>query len=180
MSTTRASALVNACIAAAVLALAGCATTGGSAPAERTSGFDGARVVSIAPHGAACASLPCISVGAEWNSKMPDAALLVVTVSGSKYTGISRVEISIDEAKPTGRAASGVTRFEMTTPPVRESTQVFGIGLAELRGIASARRAWVRVYTVDGYLEEAIVDGQRDSKALHAIRRFLAKIDGAG
>ena len=48
-----------------------------------------------------------------------------------------------------------------------------------LRSIAGAQRAWLRVHTTDGYVEDAIVDGSTDSKALHAMRRFLSEVDRA-
>ena len=49
--------------------------------------------------------------------------------------------------------------------------------MTDLRAIADARRVWVRVSSTRGWSEQAIVDGDTDSKALHALRRFLAQVD---
>lgn len=142
------------------------------------SGFDGARVVDIAPHGAACEGLPCVSLGAQWNSRKPDATIATVTVLGARFSGIRRLAISIDGQERTFQP-SGITRFEPgPTAQTRESRQDFVLPLATLREIRAAKRVWVRVSTVDGYLDQAVVDDQKDSKAFHALGRLLAEIDG--
>ena len=159
---------------------AGCATTVGLDATETRSGFDGGRVVNIRPHGTACTGLPCISLGAQWHERSRAGALLEVQVTGDRYYGIQRAELSIDGRvlRLPGRA---VTRFDRTgtIPTMYDSRQSFGVTLQDLRDAASARRVWVRVHTLDGYVEAAIVDGATDSKALHALRRFLAQVDGA-
>lgn len=57
------------------------------------------------------------------------------------------------------------------------STHTFVVPMTDLRAIADARRVWVRVSSTRGWSEQAIVDGDTDSKALHALRRFLAQVD---
>lgn len=174
MTTIRRALLLT--LAAAV---AGCATTTGLAPTESRAGFDGARVVDIAPHGAACSSMPCVSLGAQWSSANPTAALLKVRLTGSAYTGIRRVELSIDGATRSLETSAGLTRFSSSVPPLRDSEQVFGVQLATVQALATATRAWVRVHTGEGYIDAAVIDGDTDSKALHALRRFLAQQQGA-
>lgn len=169
---------MHARVVLAALTLAGCSTTSGLDATETRSGFDGARIVDIRPHGAACKELPCPSLGAQWNSKTPQLALLHVKVSGYKFSGITRVELAIDGAI-TRLEARGPSAFESTTPPIRDSSHSVGVPLDRLREMAAARKAWVRVHTVEGFVEAPIVDGAEDSKALHAMRRFLAAVDGA-
>jgi hypothetical protein len=173
--TTTCRALILALAAAA----AGCATTTGTAPTETRAGFDGARVVDIAPHGAACTGMPCVSLGAQWSSANAASALLRVRLTGSAYTGIRRVELNIDGITRSLETSAGLTRFSSAVPPLRDSDQVFGVPLATVQALATARRAWVRVHTGEGYIDAAVIDGDADSKAVHALRRFLAQQQGA-
>lgn len=161
-----------ALVAVAAL-ISGCANTSGLEPQVSRAGFDGARVVHIEPHGTACAALPCISVGAQWSSANPGAALLLVRVTGGSYTGIRRVELNVDGVAKYWDLATSQTRFSSVAAQLRESQQSVGVPLSTIGTIATAGRAWVRVHTSEGYLDAAIVDGQADSKALHALRRFL-------
>ena len=168
-----------ATVASLTAGLAGCATTSGLDPKESRSGFDGARIVQISPHGATCPNIPCVSLGAHWSSANPEGALLIVRISGTTYSGIRRVEFNIDGTITAHEAKGSLTRFSPGTG-LRESEQTFGTRLEVIRRIAEARRAWVRVYTNDGYIEDAIIDGEKDSKALHALRRFLAQQGSTG
>lgn len=60
----------------------------------------------------------------------------------------------------------------------RESRQNFVMPISTLRDLYGAKRAWIRVSTLDGYIDQAIIDGPKDSKALHAVGRLLVAIDG--
>lgn len=169
--------MARVAVLAAVAALvAGCATTSGLEPTESRSGFDGARVVDIAPHGAACDAVPCLAIGAQWNSKTADAALLHVRIVGPRFLGITGVELAVD-GSTTSISAPGPSSFEPGPPPLRNSTQTVPVQLQQVRAIAAARKAWIRVRTPEGYIEAPIVDSGIDSKALHALRRFLAAVD---
>lgn len=162
------------------VALASCSTTSGLAPRESTSGLDGARVVRIDPHGAACGALPCVSIGAEWNSKRPDTALALVAVTSSQFAGLRRLELNIDGRMVDVASQAGQpSQFTAPAPTLRQSLQTFVVPLADLRAVTTAQRAWMRVTTLNGYVEHAIVDGATDSKALHALRRFVAQVDAA-
>lgn len=162
----------------AAMMVAGCANTDGLAARESASGFDGARVVSIDPHGVACEALPCISIGGEWNSKRPDTVLALVSVTSGEFSALRRLELNIDgRVVDVAPQAGSVSRFTAPVPAMRQSLQTFVLPLADLRAVASARRAWVRVTTLNGYTEQAIIDGATDSKAVHALRRFVAQID---
>lgn len=160
-----------------VAALAGCATTTGLAPTSSTSGFDGARVVDIAPHGTVCDEMPCVALGAQWNSRFPESVIVTVVTLDPKFSGIQKATFSID-GKELAFRPKGLTRFDPGFSAVaRESRQDFVVPLETLRQIRAAGRVWLRVSTLDGYVDRAVLDGQKDSKAYHAIGRLLAEID---
>jgi len=164
-------------LALTLLTLAGCATTIGTAPTDTRSGYDGARVVTISPHGGACTSMLCPMLGAQWTSKAPDLAVVTVRVSGA-YLPINGARLMIDGKETALQPLPGVTNFAAPIPGVRESSRDFTVPLATVRALAGAQKAWLRVGTTDGGTEVAIIDGATDSKALHAMRRFLAQVDG--
>lgn len=167
--------IISACALAFV---AGCATTSGSAPTETRSGFDGARVVNIEGHGLACKRMLCPGLGAQWNSGRPGSAVLTVYLFND-WQAITGAKLSIDgqviELTPL---KSSITTFSRPGEAVKVSRRDFVADLATVRQMASGGKAWLRVGTLDGYIEEAVIDGPTDSKAFHALRRFLAQVDG--
>ena len=167
--------LKNAAALGAACIVAACSTTSGTEATEKRSGFDGGRVVSIAPHGTACSDFVCISLGAQWSQVAGTGAVLEVAILGA-YRSITRAELSID-GRVVPLNSGNITTFATPVPGLRESRKPFGVPLQTLRDITQAKRAWVRVYTPEGYMESAVVDGATDSKALHALRRFLAQVD---
>ncbi len=166
----------TAFLLAAAAAAAGCATTSGNAPRETRSGFDGARVVSIAGHGLACRSVLCPGLGAEWNSKRPDMAVLSVHLFNA-YAPITGAALSVGSAAPVRLHDPMMPTGLSYSAGTRQSVQSFAVPLSLVRDLAAADRAWLRVMTTDGAVEAAVVDGGADSKALHALRRFLAQVD---
>lgn len=165
-------------IALAALVLSACATTSGLAPTETRSGYDGARVVTVSPHGGACTSLPCLMLGAQWNDKSPDRAIITVNLHG-EWKPVTSARLMIDGKEHALQPTPGLTTFNPVGQGWRESSRSFGASLAMVRSLSTADRAWLRVGTPEGTMEVAIVDGGTDSKALHAMRRFLAQVDGA-
>lgn len=165
--------------AAAAILSAGCATTTGLGPTSKVSGFDGGRVVDIQPHSNACDSMRCTGLGAQWTSARPNDAILTVR-SYNSIVAILGAKLSIDgrvvELVPT----QATTTFDTSVPGLRMSTRAFAAPLSVVREITSANKAWLRVNTPDGYVEDAIIDGPKDSKALHALKRFLASVDSPG
>lgn len=169
-------------IAAAASILAACTTTSGLDAREQQSGFSGGRIVSISPHGAICPmatlGVGCASVGAYWDSTRPDRAQLVVMLLDERYKSITGLDLNID-----GR----ITRLEPSSLPttseripggtVLQSSRHFPTTLAMVRDVRSAKRVWLRIHTLEGYLESAVIDGPEDSKAYHALGRFLARVD---
>jgi hypothetical protein len=169
----------GAAAALSSLALAGCmATTSGLQPTSVRSGFDGARVVNIAGHGVACRTVLCPGLGAQWSDKNPQTAIVTVYLF-NEIKGVTGAQLAIDGRIVTLQPIPGLTNFSRPGDLVKESRRDFTVGLGDVRAVASAQRAWLRVQTTDGYVEEAIIDGATDSKALHALRRFLAEVDQA-
>lgn len=156
--------------------LPGCSTTSGMAPTVEKSGFDGATIVSIDPHGNGCSSYVCTGLGAQWSSTRPLDAILRVRVF-NEYKAITSVRLMIDSEFFEPKPVQPTTSFERPVGSILYSTRTFSVPLAEIRKITSAKKAWLRVTTTDGYLEDPIVDRDRDSKALHALRRFVTLLD---
>lgn len=164
-------------IALACAALAGCATTTGTAPTSSIAGFDGARIVKIQPHGAACTSMVCEAIGAEWSSARPSSAIVRVAIIND-IVGITGAEFKIGEKIVRPVKLTPLTEFNTQAGGLKESAADFAIDLADVRAMASGQqRVWLRVHTVRGYSDAAIIDGSLDSKAYHALRRFLAEVD---
>lgn len=164
---------------ALVAAISGCATTSGLEPVTRVSGFDGSRNVSIEPHGADCASITgdCIGLGAQWSSSMPGTVLVLPRVY-MRYVGITGASLSIDGQAVELRGPVVITQLTGNPNAVlRESTGTFTTSLDTIRKLAKAERAWLRVTTLDGRIESALIEPGKDTKAIHAIRRFLDAVD---
>jgi len=162
-------------IVAPALALAGCTT--GSPPTSRVSGLDGSRVVTVPGHGNACSGVVCTGLGAQWSSAEPGHALLVVYVFNDvrAITGASlSVGGRVHRRTPLGQPASAP--YGAAT---RESRKAFAVPLGLVRELAQADRAWLRVETPGGYLEDPVVDSGREGKSLGALRRFLSSVDTA-
>lgn len=143
-------------------------------PAISRSGFDNAKVVNIVPHGNNNnMRYPETGLGAQWSVVRPATVLLVVAVY--QYTGISGAELNIDGERVTLVRDGTVTDMENMSG-VNVSTQAFLTPLSTVEKILRSKRTWLRVYTPTGTLEDAIIDGQMDSKAYHALERFMAAV----
>lgn len=162
-------------VAAFVLLLTACATTSGTNPVVGDSGFDNAKTVSINPHGNSCSSMVCTGLGAQWNSSKPESAILIVQVFND-YAAISRVELNIDGQKVELSSIQTVTDFISPIEGLRESSKGFGVPFSLIEKILAAKRVWLRVHTPTGYIEDAVIDGEKDSKAYHALSRFVSAV----
>lgn len=159
-----------------VAALAGCSTTSGTGPTVSQSGFDGARVVTINPHGNACRSMICTGLGAQWNSKRPTDSVLVVSLF-NEVKAIIGAQLNIDGKVYDLSNAQPFTNFSDFGAATKESRKGFIVSTDLIRKITTSQRTWLRVTTTAGNFEDAVIDGQTDSKAYHALRRFLASVD---
>lgn len=158
--------------------VAACSTTSGTAPTVYRSGFDnGARTVEIDPHGNACTSVECTGLGAQWSQARPDQVILLVHVF-YQIVGISAAEINIDGTVTVLTPTLTPTQFDTSVRYAESSTKGFVVPIGIVRRIVTARRVWIRVHTTKGYIEDAVIDGSTDSKAYHALKRFLSSVDG--
>lgn len=162
-------------IVALVFIVSGCATTSGTNPIVGYSGFDNAKTVSINPHGNACSSMVCTGLGAQWNSSKPDLAILIIQVF-NEYAAISRAELNIDGEQIALSSVQAVTGFSSPSSAMRESSKGFGVSFSVIEQILSAKRVWLRVHTPTGYIEDPVIDGEKDSKAYHALSRFVTAV----
>lgn len=69
------------------------------------------------------------------------------------------------------------TNFNELGAATKESRKGFIVPLDLVRKITTSQRTWLRVQTTGGYAEDAVIDGQTDSKAYHALKRFLTAVD---
>ena len=160
--------------------LTGCSTTSGLEATQTVSGFDGSTTVDMPEHGTACGSLgsPCLGLGFQWSSKSP-SSVIVKAAYFNEFKAITRAQLSIDGRIVELVPLPGLTRFSRLGDPVRMSEADFSAPIDVLRAAASSSRVWLRINTTAGYAEDVVVDGTQDSKALHALKRFLAKVDAS-
>ena len=169
--------LLRLLIAGVVLSVTGCGTTTGLAPETSHSGFDNAQIVNVVPH----SNIPngsfdmiTTGIGAQWNSANKDEVILVIAVFND-YTGISGAELNIDGEKIVLTPTPGVT--DMTSEGgIKESTKGFVTSLQTVEKIVHSKRTWLRVRTPTGTMENAVIDGDKDSKAYNALIRFKEAI----
>lgn len=153
--------------------LIGCATTSGLSPQTATSGFDGKKHVRIAPHGTACTSMICPAIGAIWIEGAPSLVGLNFEVIND-IRSISAAELNID-GEIIKLTNTDLTRFN--TDIGVSSAKTYTTNFDVVDKIINSKRSWVRLTTSKGYVEAAIVDNSKDSKAFHALKRFKAQVE---
>lgn len=159
-----------------VLCVAGCTNTGGANPMIKYSGFDQSTVVTIARHGNACRAYNCTSLGAQWTSNQPKRAVLDIGIF-NEHSAILKASIRIDGELIRINNPVTSTEIEPFSSGWKESYRSFLIPLSLIKRITTAKRAWIRVKTPSGFIEDAIIDDDVDSKAYHAMKRFLMAVD---
>ncbi|MDC4945272.1 hypothetical protein OHW01_18920 [Acinetobacter baumannii] len=155
------------------LGLMGCATTSGLAPKVTTSGFDGSKRVFIDGHSVACDQMVCPLIGAIWLSNNPNLVGLKISVINS-IVSINSVDLNIDGEIIKLREN---TLTDFSTGTLLESSKVFVTDLTVVDKILNSKRAWIRVNTSKGLIENPIIDGSKDSKAYHALKRFKNQVN---
>jgi hypothetical protein len=158
--------------------MSGCGTKTGLSANVAYSGFDNARTVSISPHMNAGNAGPGTigpGLGAQWNASHPDSVVLIVALF-NQYTGITGAELNIDGEKISLAGSSNPTDMSLHYGS-RISTQAFATDIATVKKIIASKRTWLRVHTPTGYIEDAVIDGATDSKAYHALIRFIAAVE---
>lgn len=156
--------------------LTACSTTSGLDATVSHSGFDNAKVVNIDPHSGACRMVVCTGLGAQWNGKRPNETILVVKIF-NEIQGITSAKLNIDGEIHTLTIKESFTEFSRPGSMVKSSSKGFLTSLELIRKIVNSKRTWLRVGTNSGSFEDAIIDGQTDSKAFHALKRFLTEVD---
>ena len=154
----------------------GCSTTSGLNAITSTSNFDGVKSVGIAPHGAACKSFACPSLGATWLDNQPNNVGFAVQIFNSIET-INSVAFNID-GEIIKIDALLPTRFSQESG-INLSTTSVVTDYKVLTRILQSKKTWMRVSTSKGSHEVAIIDGNIDSKAFHALKRFDAQVNEA-
>lgn len=161
--------------ALSLIALSGCSNTSGLSANVGYSGFDNAKTVQIQPHGNDCSSMVCTGIGAQWNQSHPNSVILIINVFND-VTGITGAQLNIDGEIVTLNRTSGVTDFQIDNY-VKNSTKGFVTDLSVVHRILNSKRTWLRVSTPTGYIEDRVIDGEQDSKAFHALKRFISSVD---
>lgn len=168
--------LIAVAVFAVVSLFSGCGTTTGLSPSVSQGGFDNARSVSISPHANAISGMIGTAIGAQWSEAHSDHVILIVAVV-NHYTGITGAALNIDGDKIELTPTPTVTDM-ITTAGVKWSTKGFVTNLDVVERIVKSKRTWIRVETPTGSMEDPIIDGAKDSKAYHALIRFLAAVKG--
>jgi len=155
------------------LVLGGCSTTSGLDATTGTSGFDGKRHVRIEPHGAACTSMICPAIGAIWIEDEPNLVGLNFEVVND-IRSIYSAELNIDgEVKKLTNTS--LTSFN--TKIGVSSAKIYTTDFTIVDKIINSKRTWVRLNTSKGYVEAAVIDGDKDSKAFNALKRFKRQVE---
>lgn len=158
---------------ALVAVVNGCGTTTGLSPKTAHSGFDNARTVDISPHGTISSGNSAgIGIGAQWNEAHKDQAILIFVVYLT-YTGITGAELNIDGEKIALTPTATVTDMASDVTGMKSSAKGFVTKLDTVERIVRSKRTWVRLHTPTGTMESAVIDGAKDSKAYHALKRFM-------
>lgn len=157
-------------------ALAACSNKSGLDPSVTYSGFDNAKVVSIEPHGVACSNMTCLAIGAQWNASKPSKAVIVIGIYND-YSIIKSAELNIDGEKIMIDDARTLTGLSSFNAPMMSSTKGFAVDLDVIKKILASSRTWLRVHTVNGYIENPVIQPGEDSKAFHALDRFMKSVD---
>jgi hypothetical protein len=142
------------------------------------SGFDNARTVDIPPHVNAMTGTPIrTGLGAQWNASRPDSVLLIVAM-WNQYMVITDAQLNIDGEKISlTRLSDSVTDIDRNDVGRPTSTRAFATDIATVKKIIASKRTWLRVNTPTGYIDDAVIDGGKDSKAYHALIRFIAAVE---
>ncbi len=155
------------------LAVSGCSTTSGLGAQTATSGFDGKKHVRISPHGAACTSMICPAIGAVWIEDAPNLVGLNFEVVND-IRAINSAELNID-GEIVKLTNTDLTRFN--TDIGVSSAKTYTTNFSVIDKIINSKRTWVRLSTSKGYVEAAIIDNGKDSKAFNALKRFKSQVE---
>jgi hypothetical protein len=119
-------------------------------------------------------------IGAFWSEISPDQVILEITVYNF-WTNITGAELNIDGNIITLKDWGSRTDFEGGYSDgvalMKMSKHDFVVKKDTVYSIMNAKKAWLRVHTLSGVFENGIIDGEKDSKAYHALKEFIAIVD---
>jgi len=111
-------------------------------------------------------------IGAQWNQAHPNQVIFVIAIFNLQ-TAITGAELNIDGEKMALKLTGGITDTAAGGDIMKTSTRDFLTDLATVEKIIKSKRTWLRVHTPTGSIENAVIDGAKDSKAYHALIRFM-------
>jgi hypothetical protein len=137
--------------------------------------------VNIVPHATAfnsASGLDETRIGAEWNAANGKAAILTIEIVDieNEYHAITGVKFNIDGEIVTLTPVSGsATDFfkDDAAPSIKTSSRGYVTTIDVIEKIIHSHKTWLRVSTPTGYIENAVIDGDKDSKAYNALIRFM-------
>lgn len=121
----------------------------------------------------------CSGIGAQWSQSSPDSVVLLIHISNDTV-GISGAQLNIDGEIFNLKKTPGVTDIEVSGSNgvyMKSSTKGFVSDIDVVRKILASERTWLRISTPTGYIEDRVIDGNKDSKAYHALKRFMHSIE---
>ncbi|WP_372810067.1 hypothetical protein [Pseudoalteromonas nigrifaciens] len=173
--------------AALSLGVLGCATSSGLNPTTSKSEFDNTKTIDIKPHGLSCKNtgVYCPTLGFRWEDDSPSTAAIRLVILdlyssqsiGGDYVRIGNLRLKIDgELVTLSPVGSGLTSYNYDKITGRTSTQAYVVPKSLLNKIYSSKETLVQVVTDKGDIEDYIIKPNADTKAYHALNRFLEAI----
>ncbi|HEO9688170.1 TPA: hypothetical protein QIM57_002267 [Morganella morganii subsp. morganii] len=160
----------------ATVVLGGCSNKTGLNSSISKDAYDGSVIITMPEHGNDCSSMVCTGIGAQWSSKNPSKAILLINVF-NEITTIQSAKISIDGEEFLIDKKDGYSNFDSFSPVIRNSKQAFLVDLTLIKSLSKANDARIKVFTSKGQMSDVIVANGKDSKAIYAIQRFVNDIN---
>jgi len=126
----------------------------------------------MTPHQNASDRLIPTGIGAQWSEAKKDEVILIIAVFHD-HVEIRGAELNIGGEKIALTPTADVTDMKADLNNLKTSTKGFLTTLHTVKKIVNSRRTWLRVHTATGAMDDAVKDGARDSKAYHALKRFM-------
>lgn len=162
--------------------LLGCATTSGLDAKTTTSDFDKSKRVSIAPHGSVCTNnyATCALLGFTWTDKKPEQSNILVQVTeptnGGEYHSIITTKLNIDGDIITLKPSIGDTNSFDYNEVFKTSSRLYDVPLSTLNKVKLSKITKIQVIADGAIIEGDLKDGDKNTKAYHAMLRFLDQI----
>lgn len=114
-------------------------------------------------------------MGAQWNEAQKDKVFVIIAVLNIA-TEITGAELNIDGEKIRLTTAATTTDMDAGGTIVKESARAFLTDLSTVEKVVKSKRAWLRVLTPTGSIENSVIDGSTDRKAYQALIRFMSAV----